>query len=257
MAYALIVDGDGNVYVTGDSHGLLTGSDIATIKYNSDGVEQWITRYDDNVGSDQVRAIGLDGEGNVYVTGTSFIGSTDSEYTTIKYNCDGVEQWVSRYNGPSNTFDWAYDLIVDGDGNIYVTGSSHAFLTDRDYATIKYNNDGVEQWIARYNGLNDGKDEASSIALDADGNVFVTGAADSDYATIKYNTNGVEQWITQYDGPDGLCDYARAIAVDGDGNVYVTGYILVLGAIPFFPAKKSINPGRFPVNQQRISYFGS
>ena len=41
-------------------------SEYATIKYNNSGEQQWVVRYN---GGSQANAIGIDGSGNVYVTG--------------------------------------------------------------------------------------------------------------------------------------------------------------------------------------------
>src|SRR4030042_245119 len=66
---------------------------------------------------------------------------------------DGVtEEWVRRYDGPGNDSDWATAIALDGSGNIYVTGESKGSGTDQDYATIKYDSDGNEIWVSRYNG---------------------------------------------------------------------------------------------------------
>ncbi|MEO0083819.1 MAG: SBBP repeat-containing protein, partial [candidate division WOR-3 bacterium] len=228
-AYAIAVDGSGNVYVTGYSYGSGTYGDYATIKYNSSGQVEWVARYNGPGNSyDCAYAIAVDGLGNVYVTGESYGSGTSYDYATVKYNSQGVEQWVARYNGPVNSYDYAYAIAVDGSGNVYVTGESYGSGTSYDYATVKYNSQGVEQWVARYNGPGNGWDEASAIAVDGSGNVYVTGksyGSDSlDYATVKYNSQGVEQWVARYNGPGNDYDWARAIAVDGLGNVYVTGY---------------------------------
>jgi len=66
--------------------------------------------------------------------------------------------------------------------------------TGFDYATIKYNSSGTQQWVDRYNGPGNGNDEIVSpgaIAIDGSGNAYVTGEStnlngDYDYATIKY-----------------------------------------------------------------------
>ncbi|MFI5144600.1 MAG: SBBP repeat-containing protein, partial [Ignavibacteria bacterium] len=87
-------------------------------------------------------------------------------------------------------------------------------------------------WTRRYNGSRNGEDIAYSIAIDASGNVYVTGSSEGtigthgifeDYVTIKYNSSGVQQWVNSYNGPGGDFDAAYSIAVDGSGNVYVTG----------------------------------
>jgi uncharacterized delta-60 repeat protein len=192
--------------------------------------EQWVQRYNGPENShDCARAIALDASGNVYVTGYSYGSSTDFDYATIKYNSGGVQQWVQRYNGLGNGSDLAMAIAVDALGNVYVTGQSAGSGTGRDYATIKYNSGGVQQWVQRYDGPVNNDDMASAIAVDASGNVYVTGASDtsvmsSSYATIKYNSGGVQQWVQRHVGPGNGRDAASAIAVDASGNVYVTGY---------------------------------
>jgi streptogramin lyase len=86
--------------------------------------------------ADSAKAIAVDSSGNVYVTGTSS-GATD-DYATIKYNTNGKQLWVKRYNGPADSFDGAYAIAVDSSGNVYVTGWSYGLDGTSDMATIKY-----------------------------------------------------------------------------------------------------------------------
>jgi len=234
---ALVIDGAGNVYVTGYSNGSITGADYATVKYNSNGEEQWVTRYNGPGNSDdESYALAIDGSGNVYVTGYSYGSGTATDYATVKYNSNGEEQWVARYNGPGNSADEAYSMVIDGYGNVYITGFSYGSTTEAeaDYATVKYNSNGEEVWVSRYNGPRNFDDEAYSIVIDGSGNVYVTGFSygsitGADYATVKYDSNGKEQWVVRYDGIDNSSDYGKAIAIDGSGNVIVTGYSDSLG----------------------------
>ncbi|MDQ3019958.1 MAG: SBBP repeat-containing protein [Bacteroidota bacterium] len=228
VAYSISVDDSGNVYETGSSKGSGTDFDYATIKYNSAGVEQWVARYN-GPGSldDEARSIAIDGSGYIYVTGFSRGIETSRDYTTIKYNSAGVEQWVVRYNGPGNDDDAAYSLAVDGSGNVYVTGGG-ADSVSYDYVTIKYNSAGVEQWVTRYNGPGNDYDAANLLTVDGSGNVYVTGyskgsGTDFDYATIKYNSAGVQQWVARYNGLGNSADYAYSIAVGNSGNVFIAG----------------------------------
>jgi hypothetical protein len=138
--------------------------------------------------------------------------------------------WVRRYNGPGNGEDYSLDIVVDGSGNVYVTGGSGATgIENFDYATIKYYPNGDTAWLRRYNGPGNDIDGASAIAVDGSGNVYVTGGSDAtrfenfDYATIKYYSNGDTAWVRRYNGPGNDYDGAWGIAVDGSGNVYVTG----------------------------------
>mgnify|MGYP000560099988 CR=1 FL=1 len=117
------------------------------------------------------------------------------DYITIKYNSAGIEQWVARYNGPQNYDDWATALAVDDSGNVYVTGWTYGSGTYYDYATVKYNSDGVEQWVIRYDGPEDSHDKPIAIAVDGSGNVYVSGNSEgsgsgwSVYSIIKYLQN--------------------------------------------------------------------
>jgi hypothetical protein len=227
-AYAIAVDGAGNVYVTGESYGSDTTLDYATVKYDASGVEQWVVRYNGPAnGVDRANAIAIDNTGNIYVTGGSFDFSYD--YATVKYDSLGVEQWVARYDGTGNGFDLATAIAIDNTGNIYVTGGSHGSGTGENYATVKYDASGVEQWVARYHGPGNPQDMACAIAIDDAGAIYVTGSSHGsgtnfDYATVKYDSLGVEQWVARYHGPgSNSSDYAVAIAIDNTDNIYVTG----------------------------------
>jgi len=140
-ASAMAVDGSGNVYVTGES-GFGDKRDYATIKYSSNGKQLWVSRYDGPgtlfCHDDKPHAMAVDGSGNVYVTGESFGAGTLNDYATVKYDPNGKQLWVKRYNGPGNGYDEAYAIAVDGSGNVYITGKSPGSKTWDDYATIKY-----------------------------------------------------------------------------------------------------------------------
>ncbi|MEO0071656.1 MAG: SBBP repeat-containing protein [candidate division WOR-3 bacterium] len=257
-ATAIAVDQEDNVYVTGYSYGSGSFYDYATVKYNSDGEQLWVARYN-GAGNrdDEARAIAVDQEGNVYVTGRS-AGSNTIEYATVKYNSEGVEQWVAGYNGPGRGNDEAAAIVVDQDKNVYVTGRSWGEAS-YDFATVKYNSEGSDQWSARYDGPGNGDDEATAITVDQEGNVYVTGYSYGsgsyyDYATVKYNSAGVEEWVARYNGTGNGDDFARAIAIDKEGNVYVTGYSYGLGTSNDYTTVKYNSDG---VEQWVARYTGA
>jgi hypothetical protein len=60
-----------------------------------------------------------------------------------------------------------------------------------DYATVKYNASGTEQWLARYNGIGNTHDDSRVIMVDSNGNVCITeystgSGMNKDYTIIKY-----------------------------------------------------------------------
>lgn len=229
-ATSIAIDDAKNVYVTGYSYGTGTLNDFATVKYNTNGVQQWITRYN-GPGNDNdiVTAITVFNN-EIYVTGQSAGSGTAYDYATIKYNSSGVQQWIARYNGPSNSNDGATAITTDALGNVYVTGQSYGGTsTSYDFATIKYNSSGIQQWEARYNGTGNGNDGANAVIVDQYFNVYVTGysvgaGSSLDYTTIKYNSSGVQQWFAKYNGTANDIDIGKCIVLNNSGQVIVTGY---------------------------------
>ena len=227
----IAVDASGNVYATGYVSGASGNHDYVTIKYNSSTGETLWARYYNGPGNgdDRGTAVAVDGSGNVYVTGQSTGSGTGLDYATVKYSSSGVQQWIARYGGSNS--DFALSVAVDASGNSYVTGNSFGSGTGPDYATVKYNSSGVEQWVVRYDG--NSSEQANKVIVDASGNAYVTGysygsgGSSDDYITIKYNSGGVQQWLARYNG--GSYDYAQAIALDGQNNVIVAGYSYVSG----------------------------
>lgn len=102
----LALDGVGNVFVAGTSANSGGGYDYATIAYSASGMPLWTNRYHElGNGNDYVRAIAVDGTGNVFVTGDSFDGTNKFDYVTIKYSS-------SVPIAPSLDFAWADNKIV-------------------------------------------------------------------------------------------------------------------------------------------------
>jgi hypothetical protein len=231
-AKAISIDPLGNVYVTGESPGVIngfsSGKDYLTIKYDSQGNELWVQRYHGNnsfngYGFDSPLAIETDEFGNVYVTGQSVPdGGTSGigDFCTVKYSTDGNFQWA-RYN--LGQFGFGHSVKVSASGNVYVFGSATA-STGLDFITIKYNSSGVQQWTKRYsNGFTL---QPVAMEIDANENIYVSGQGTSlsgdGFHTLKYNLAGDSLWTAIYTGPQGYC-FPTDLAVDGFGNVYVTG----------------------------------
>jgi len=196
----------------------------------------WVRRYNGGI-DDGARALTVDQDRNVYVTGFSRGGSSYEDYVTIKYAPNGDTLWLRRYNGPGDYLDVAIALVVDKTGNVYVTGKSGRIggpYPNYDYGTIKYAPNGDTLWVRQYNGPGNDDDEPFALAVDDSGNVYVTGTSIGvgtyyDCATIKYSPTGDVLWVSRYNGPGNYYDEGRALAVDQSGNVCVTGRTATLG----------------------------
>ncbi|MDO8707085.1 SBBP repeat-containing protein [Pseudomonas sp.] len=255
-ARAIVVDTSGNVYVTGLSFKPWPGdTDYATIKYDANGNEMWVKRYDSGGYGDFVSSLAVDVSGNVYVTGTSDISWAwwlhHSSFATIKYDANGNEVWIKKYNGGYYN-DGAADLKLDAIGNVYVTGTSYIDYWSGDFLTIKYDMNGNEAWIRRYDGGN--HDSSAVLTVDAGSNVYVSGTSYNSsgvgsYATVKYDETGNEAWAKVYS--DGSDDRVSSHAVDAAGSLYLTGtgnydFLTVKYTHDYINVQLDIKPGSFP-----------
>lgn len=252
IGYQVRTDKWGNCFVTGKGN-----VGIFTVKYNGDGMQIWNTAYN-NTGSESPSKLEIDSSGNIYVAGISNIGSY-YDYITIKYDSSGNELWNRRYNGTANYMDNISDMKVDKYRNVYVTGNGTQTGRGYDFTTIKYNSSGDEQWIAKYhNGLND---IATALTLDQFGNIYVTGMSDGngthfDYATVKYDSSGNQKWAIRYNYSNEYDDEASDIAIDNQNNVYVTGNSYIWGRYTVATIKYTQTPtGIFPFILETPSEF--
>jgi len=208
----------GNVYVTGMSNvSDITLQNITTVKYDSAGNFKGVVKYNGSGnGWDETNAIVISESEEIYVTGWSAGFGTRSDFVTIKYDSTLSQIWARRYDR-HGIDDQANALVLDDSANVYVTG----FTSDNYFTTIKYRNDGTEEWR---------KENMQGVAKDItiDGSIInntafitVTGLSiTGGYMTIRYDATGTEKWVSSYNsgGP------ATAISADGIGNVYITGY---------------------------------
>jgi hypothetical protein len=233
--YDVMIDAATNVYITGGATTTTSNNNYVTIKYNSAGVQQWATTYSNNNSNlECAYAMDMDASGNVYVTGSSFGGTgLDNDIATIKYNNAGVQQWVSRYNGPGSVFDSGQDISVAANGDVFICGYARGTtgITNYDAVTIKYNNAGTQQWAQTYNGPGNDYDRANRLVIQSNGNVAVTGRSigtittAEDMMLLNYNgTSGTLIWVRRYDGGYVQYDEGKDVYQDVSGDLYVAGY---------------------------------
>lgn len=236
--------------------------------------------------------IEIGSSGNVYISGI-FTGTRDfdpdasvfnltssgeSDIYIGKADAAGNFLWAKKFGGPGN--DYLAYFLSDASNNLYVTGSFHGTVDfdpgsgvfnltsvgNRDVYIAKFDSSGNFLW-ARQLGGNYNYDAASSLAVDALGNVYITGrfkytvdfnpgsgtfdltsAGEEDIFILKLNTSGNFVWANRYGTSGSNYESGNDIEVDLSGNIYTIGNFN--GAVDFDPG-----PGTFILNSTAGSSF--
>ncbi|GAH42330.1 unnamed protein product, partial [marine sediment metagenome] len=244
-SYSVAVDVFGNAYIGGITQGSLGGTSAGGVdnflfKYDSDGNVLW-SRQPGSTSSEYYGSVAVDSSGNAYLSGwTSGDLAADNaggwDVFLVKYNSDGNVLW-SRQTGSAG-HDYVYAATVDALGNAYICGSTKGDLAATnagydDVLLIKYNSAGDLLW-SRQIGTPE-VDEGRGVAVDASGDVYVTGETsgnlartrigyDDDVFLLKYDPNGNLLWSRQTGTSED--DRGRSVAVDAPNNPLVSGYTL-------------------------------
>jgi len=250
------------------------GGDAFVTKLDPTGSALVYSTYLGGNSGDAGQGIAVDAAGNAYVTGrteslnfpttpTAFQlsrGCCGADAFVTKLNSTGSGLIYSTYLGGSDT-EWGNGIAVDADGNAYVAGAtlSTDFPTTLgafqplcggggacggasdawDAFITKLDPTGSRPVYSTFLGGSAG-DLAGGIAVDADGNAYVTGLTNSsnfpttvgafqptlggatDAFVTRLNTTGSALVYSTYLGGSGI-DQGNGIATDGAGHAYVTG----------------------------------
>lgn len=201
---------DGHVYCYGVFTGQLVvdgipsvtsfgGQDDYLCKLDTSGVVKW-TRQLGGPGNEQAEVVRTDGV-HLYISGTfretidadpgpdvlplTSIGGTSLQYT--KLDTAGNALWSHQVRG-NNHFDGVCDLVVDNEGNVFLTG---AYFEEQDFDS-------------------------------GDGEFILAPIVANDLYVMKVDTDGNFLWARSI-ATSGVFDTANALATDAAGNVFVTG----------------------------------
>jgi plastocyanin len=249
---------------------------------------------------DQGYSIAADSEGNAYVTGVARsldfpvanayqpVHGDDEEVGDVfvtKLAPDGGMVYSTYLGG--NGHDVGEGIVVDGAGNVYLTGSTGSSdfpTTTGAYQTTPRG--GFDLFITKLNpagsGLvystylgGSGADQASGLALDSQGNVYVSGTTGSpDYPTLsafqaqmhdiidvfvtKINSAGTALVYSTYLGGDEFFDEeGMGVAVNSLGEAYVTGFTDARDFPLMNPLRPDMGPGTTDAFVTKFSASGS
>lgn len=254
-AHSIAVDADGNAYVAGYSFGswgtpngaFNGGADAFVAKLDSSGALVWNT-FLGSGSDDSAEAVSVDASGNVYVSGwsegnwgtgtslNSYAGGQDA--FVAKLSSSGVLLWYTFLG--ASALDTGSGIRVDGSGDMYVSGTSHApwgtpingHNGSGDAFVARLSSSGTLLWNTFMGSSND--DAGESVAIDVAGNVYVAGTSSATWGTPeRHHAGGEEAFVAKFDNGGALVwntflgsssdDYGMALDEDGTGSVCVTG----------------------------------
>jgi uncharacterized protein (TIGR03437 family) len=243
---------------------------------------------DENVqaGSDpRIAGIAVDGQGNSYVVGNTastdfpsgmlpgrgFAGSTD--VFVSKFASDGTHIYSTFLGGTG--LERGFGVAVDRYGAAYVAGRTQSpnfplrnaaqtsIASFEDAFILKLDASGSQIVYSSYLG-GSGVDFATGIAVDAQGNAWISGDTESANFPVRGNAaqkthgGGTSDGFAARFGPGGELLYSsfvggsgfdscQGVAVDADGSAYLTGF----GEPSSFPAAANLGPAAGPAAIRR------
>lgn len=272
IAYDIATDSLGNTYTTGcfQSGSLVLGAftlpntnpsyyDIFLAKYDSNGNTLWaISAGGSN--DDKGHGVAVARSGNVYITGEIGSSSVTFGSTTLsgiyisgnafiaKYDNNGNFIWVQVYSDWYGGNEIGYDIALDENENIFITGifdgTFYRLGTDtlansndgtQDIFVAKFDSSGNPIWAKSSGGIYD--DYSNSVAVDTMGNCYITGRyrnSSISFDSITLTNTGFDNFFIAKFNPQGLTQWAKnsvgssvqmgvSTGTDEIGNVYVTG----------------------------------
>jgi Beta-propeller repeat/S-layer homology domain len=273
-APSIVLDANGNIYTTGGFKGtadfdpgvgtsdLISAGDqdIFVSKLDSNGDFIWAKRLG-GISVEESKSIDVDSNGNVYITGT-FQGTADFDPGAGSYDLTSFGRYdifVAKLDSNGN-FVWAKSIVgtylfaddsgsgivVDSNGNVYVTGTFQntadfdpgagtynlTAAGNSDVFVLKLDDSGNFIWAKNMGGT--GFAGGISIDVDPNGNIYTTGdfdgPADFDPGAGTFNLMGTDVYsffVSKLDG-NGNFVWAKAtggmsLQVDPNGNVYIGG----------------------------------
>lgn len=238
-------DGSGGIYVTGYTQSSLGGpflgeEDAWLARYDAAGSQLWVRQLGTS-DQDWGTTVTYDGSGGVYVG-----GFTDGDLAGPGAGVGVYDAWLARYDGSGNqlwirqlgssSYDYLYGSAPDGNGGVYVTGTTSGAIGTwggaggDDMWTARYDGAGNKLWVKQYGTA--AKEESAEAVPDGAGGVIVVGSTrgdmwvpssgGADYLIFSFDASGDINYLRQFGTPqdDGALDAVS----DGAGGLYLAGY---------------------------------
>jgi hypothetical protein len=237
----LVIDSSNNVYVFGKTNGKLGKENFGKydgfiVKIDGAANKIWAIQVGSKEEDDLFNAA-IDGLGNIYVTGFIGVGAKNSsipntDILVVKVNSSGEVVWLKQY-GTENV-DIGWNIAVDTNGDIYVTGSTKGVMGSAsrgktDCFILHLDNEGNQLNVLQLGTSAD--DQGYGITIGTDSNIYVCGttegnmtaenAGKSDIFWAIFTKDLKQQKMKQF-GTEKY-DCATQIKKDSKNNFYITG----------------------------------
>ncbi len=211
--YAIDGDSSGNIYVAGYDAAI---NKILVAQYDKDGSRQWTFEaggYGSN--TDRLEDTAVDTSGNMISVG--YTGASPLKGIVVKHASDGTHQWTKTLSdgGSENWLPLAG--TTDSSDNIYVTGATEAQSNsgNRNPFVVKINSSGVVQWVKKYDHGGQ-QSQAVGIALDSNGDIFVSGSMHEQITGGGYSSG----MVMKLSGTDGSIIWNKFFDDEESSNGY-------------------------------------
>ncbi len=264
LCYAMALQADGKILLTGGAATSSNGSkDFALVRYLPNGIvdssfaSDGIQTISFGSGDDIARAIIIQPDGNILVSGTSTNGN-NALMAIARFKPDGMPDGSFSGDGKNTLaigtiFTNGYAMALLQDNKILLTGAAKFGMQD-DVALARFLPNGAADLTFGVSGhittnLGSDADSGNAIAIQSDGKIMVAGitGVTRDFALMRYLTDGTldpdfgNQGVvtTDFAGSD---DYANGIILQSDGKILVGGYAYN-GGLPDFALARYLYNG--------------
>ncbi len=259
---SIINDSEGNLYITGFTRGNLYGEqnttgkrDIFLTKFDKDNNQIWKRQFG-TPEVDRGDAIAIDSENNIYIVGQTdgaLNGNThigDIDVFLIKIDKFGNTIWTKQFGSIAE--DKAYELDIDDDNNIYITGATLGTLRGnvssggKDIFLAKYNSNGNQIWLKQLGSAEWDKGTSVKVyqnkiyLMGYTGGILEAGnhLGGIDVFIAKYNSDGYQIWLKQL-GTEKE-DTPKSMDIKND-HIYITGILKEVEDYDIFLMKTDVD----------------
>ncbi|MFM1998585.1 MAG: hypothetical protein RL204_532 [Bacteroidota bacterium] len=201
---AVTFDSNGNIIVVGNTQNAEGQSDALLLNYAGSGGGSVNTYTYNGIGdnTENIRDFGFDTQGNIYVAGYSVAKDADRNLCLVKMNSAGDTLWSRSITGTLYGSDEEANKLFVTSNSVIISGYVKNSGTGSEVLVAKYDLNGNLLWSSQYNSAFNESERSADMAVDATGNIYITGRTDIDPVSTsnneilvqKYNTNGAIVW---------------------------------------------------------------